>query len=73
MDKLARTPVPAENLLGAEGHTVSRWDPGVDMVQVVMHPYLQVEFDAWVRARGLRVFPIPSHEDDLPTYGIGPA
>lgn len=40
--------------------------------QVVIPESLDDDFRKWVVDRGWRLFPIPSGDDDLKTYGIGP-
>jgi ATP-dependent Clp protease ATP-binding subunit ClpC len=40
-------------------------------IQVVMTAGIQPTFKAWLSSRGLYLFPIPTEDDRLPTFGIG--
>jgi hypothetical protein len=42
-----------------------------ETIQVVMIEPIQQLFRNWLRVNGLRIYRIPSSEDDLPTYGVG--
>lgn len=39
-------------------------------IQVIIPTWWRPTFDATVAMLGLELFPIPSREDDLPTYGV---
>lgn len=36
-----------------------------------MTPGIQRAFKAWLSSRGLYLFPIPTEDDRLPSFGIG--
>lgn len=44
--------------------------PGEYQVCLVIES-IRDAFETWVHERGCELFPVPGHEDDLPSYGIG--
>lgn len=46
-------------------------DPEPLAIQVVMAGGIAEQFNRWLASRGLRLFPISTEDDRLPTFGIG--
>lgn len=54
---------------GVASDSRSAGDAGV--IQVIMTEGIQDPFRAWLDSRGLYLYPIPSEDDRLPSFGIG--
>jgi hypothetical protein len=63
-----------------DGHEGSDLDPGggcmhcsneaEGVIQVVLTDMLKHQFEMWIARSGMKLFPIPTSEDDLPTFGV---